>query len=586
MAFEPLAAGDGTLEAYEGAVWLTADSTLYTADNDVTRVNSATILTDTASFSGIASERYGTLTAVEGAGLATFDGVSLAVTLSNGNLTATHANNSSTAGARSTAIKASGKYYFEVTVGQHNASSSSRDCCGILLSTSSNYNDMLSTGTNCSLAMYWSGAVFSNNVNSGKSLGAIVTGDVVGCAIDLDNRKAWFRKNGGNWNGLAIGSENPATNTGGAVIAAGSYSPAVAFNWVTGDSQTANFGQSAFAAAAPSGFSNWSSSGADVAAFTGLTGLTGTLAATEGTKDTAAFAGSSAWLATLAATEGADTAAFAGTVTFAALTGTLAATEGADTAAITGVAGLIGGALDATEDADAAAFAGEVAWTCILAATEDSADTASFAVELGAVGTLSATEAGDVLALDGYLSLVDEKVGVLDAYESGGFGAPEPTADSTIITADQTVFTADSDHRGGDTAHFTGAIITNGVIAATEAADVAAFAGRILVTGVLAAAEARDTAAFAVEVVAVVVSGVLAAQEASDTAYFAQARWEEVAEGAGLKNETQRMLWLAGPGRRVTWIENEVEDTSWLQNLEPEVISLVAEQARITELGR
>ena len=32
----------GTMEAYEGAVWLTANSTLYTADDDVTRVNTAT----------------------------------------------------------------------------------------------------------------------------------------------------------------------------------------------------------------------------------------------------------------------------------------------------------------------------------------------------------------------------------------------------------------------------------------------------------------------------------------------------------------------------------------------------------------
>jgi hypothetical protein len=585
MAFEPLAAGDGTLEAYEGAVWLTADSTLYTADNDVTRVNSATILTDTASFSGtVATVVTGTLAATEGAAVATTwnpADKSANVTLSNGNLTA-QGTNSSDGGVRSTTSQTSGKFYFEVT--WLSATGGVDAGCGIATSAAV-LTSMGSTALGIAL-VYQSGAIYVNGTNTGISIGTNTA--PVCIALDLTNSRIWFRIGGGNWNNS--GTANPATNVGGINISA-LFPTNAAFAAVTvqntTNTYTVNFGASAFAQTVPSGFTAWGGLAAgDTAAFTGLTGLTGTLAATEGAKDTAAFAGSSAWLATLAVTEGADTAAFAGTVAFAARTGTLAATEGADTAAFTGVAGLVSGTLAATESADAAAFAGEVAWICILAATEGSADTASFAVELGAIGTLSATEAGDVLAAEGHLSLVDEKVGVLDAYESGGFGAPEPTADSTIITADQTVFTADSDHRGGDTAHFTGAIITNGVIAATEAADVAAFAGRILVTGVLAAAEARDTAAFAVEVVAVVVSGVLAAQEASDTAYFAQARWEEVAEGAGLKNETQRMLWLAGPGRRVTWIENEVEDTSWLQNLEPEVISLVAEQARITELGR
>jgi hypothetical protein len=246
---DPASVGD-TVDAYLGEIMLEAASAIDTVN--VGLIYDADII---AAVTAIDTPDA-SVTAGPGP-LATFDGVAFDVTLSNGNLTATHASNSSTAGARSAAVKSSGKYYFEVTVGQHNTSSSSRDCCGILLSTSNNYNDMLTSGSNCTEAMFWSGTIFSNNASSGKSVGAIVTGDIVGCAIDLDNRKGWFRKNGGNWNGLAIGSENPATNTGGVVIAAGSYSPAVAFNWVTGDSQTANFGQSAFSTAAPSGFGNW-----------------------------------------------------------------------------------------------------------------------------------------------------------------------------------------------------------------------------------------------------------------------------------------------------------------------------------------
>lgn len=44
---------------------------------------------------------------------------------------------------------------------------------------------------------------------------AIVSGDNIGVALDRTNGKIWFRKNGGNWNNAAIGSQNPATNTGG-----------------------------------------------------------------------------------------------------------------------------------------------------------------------------------------------------------------------------------------------------------------------------------------------------------------------------------------------------------------------------------
>jgi hypothetical protein len=39
--------------------------------------------------------------------------------------------------------------------------------------------------------------------------------NVVSVATDFFHEKVWWRVNGGNWNGAAIGSQNPATNTGG-----------------------------------------------------------------------------------------------------------------------------------------------------------------------------------------------------------------------------------------------------------------------------------------------------------------------------------------------------------------------------------
>lgn len=66
----------------------------------------------------------------------------------------------------------------------------------------------------------------------------------------------WYRVNGGNWN--ANPSANPSTNTGGVSLAAVAGVPLFAVGLVnagaTNDNQTANFGATAFANAAPAGF--------------------------------------------------------------------------------------------------------------------------------------------------------------------------------------------------------------------------------------------------------------------------------------------------------------------------------------------
>jgi hypothetical protein len=191
------------------------------------------------------------------AAFATFDGTASNATLSNGNLTGTHANTNNNSGARSTTLLSSGKYYFEVTVGNTHGLN---DSAGVLLSTGT-YTDLVTNGLNCVVVNLANGALFGNNVASTKSLPAIGAGDVIGIAIDLGNRNGWFRKNGGNWNGLAIGSENPATNAGGVPIASsGSFSPAIGFGGTSsasGDNMTANFGVTSFAFTPPSGFGYW-----------------------------------------------------------------------------------------------------------------------------------------------------------------------------------------------------------------------------------------------------------------------------------------------------------------------------------------
>jgi hypothetical protein len=158
-------------------------------------------------------------------------------------------------GARSTVTKTTGKYYFEFTCGETDGNNT----VGLVLSTG-NYDNMRN-GLSCSafFITYGPGWIYSNNASQTTISGAHVNGDIISCAVDLDARKVWFRKNGGNWNANA--TYNPATNVGGFTVAAGAFAPAVGSHSgsanVVGDTVTANFGQTAYAYAVPSGFVNW-----------------------------------------------------------------------------------------------------------------------------------------------------------------------------------------------------------------------------------------------------------------------------------------------------------------------------------------
>jgi len=186
---------------------------------------------------------------------ATLDGAVSNVTMSNGNLTATHINATNNSGTRSTALKTSGKYYFEVVLTTFAATAS--NTVGIILS-SGTYTQMVSSGLASTVYNPGTGGIFSNGAFSTRTLGAAVAGDLIGIAIDLDGRKGWFRKNGGNWNGQPIGVENPATGLGIVVIASGSYAPVLGFGVQANDVTTANLGGSAFVGAVPAGFtSGW-----------------------------------------------------------------------------------------------------------------------------------------------------------------------------------------------------------------------------------------------------------------------------------------------------------------------------------------
>jgi hypothetical protein len=109
--------------------------------------------------------------------------------------------------------------------------------------------------------LYWnSGNIWANGSSAGVTLSVPTTGQIVCIAADLDNRKIWFRTTAsGNWNNS--GTANPATNTGGITIPAGTMVPFTVFGGSGGLANnviTANFGATAFSGAIPSGFtSGW-----------------------------------------------------------------------------------------------------------------------------------------------------------------------------------------------------------------------------------------------------------------------------------------------------------------------------------------
>jgi hypothetical protein len=189
------------------------------------------------------------------------------VTLSNGNLTATHTD-TSTGGVRVSSYKNSGKYYFEIT---NSSVTSSNDAIGF--QTSSGAVNGLNNSTDVAVVLGGVTTLYANTVDSGKNFSARAVGDVWDIAVDFTAHLTWFRKNGGNWN--ADAAANPATGAGGVSFTSGSYAPWVRFaNATSGQVYTANFGPT-YTNPAPSGFIDWGGA-AGVAGPTGPTGAQGT----------------------------------------------------------------------------------------------------------------------------------------------------------------------------------------------------------------------------------------------------------------------------------------------------------------------
>ena len=160
--------------------------------------------------------------------------------------------------------KRTGKWYVEITLV---TASGNNDGIGVVGSAGVGQRflgDNQGNGIDQGLAYYNNNGLIIKN-NSGQASvnnTTYVAGDVIGMAIDLDNKKVWFRKNNGAWIGTS-GTPDPATNVGGFDLTStmsGNQQIFPAVN-LSGSSAkfTANYGQTAMTYALPAGFTaGWS----------------------------------------------------------------------------------------------------------------------------------------------------------------------------------------------------------------------------------------------------------------------------------------------------------------------------------------
>jgi hypothetical protein len=195
---------------------------------------------------------------------ATLDGTPTNATLSGGNLTASHFNETA-GGARTASVKNSGLYYFEATLTALNGVNS-----GIaLLKSTGAYADVTSgLAADNTVVIFGNGGgapfggIFANTGSTGFALGSLSGSPTIAVAVDFTHGVIWFRiAPSGNWNGS--GTADPATNTGGITISGAigggaSAGPVVGFAGNSSEAVTFNFGASPFSGAVPSGFtSGW-----------------------------------------------------------------------------------------------------------------------------------------------------------------------------------------------------------------------------------------------------------------------------------------------------------------------------------------
>lgn len=163
------------------------------------------------------------------------------LTLSNNNLTVEKTSGGWTA-VRSTEFKAQGKWYWEITI-----------------DVAASADTMIGIGTSSELLTYPGDTVEGygyygtggQKYHSGPAAygAAYTANDVIGVALDMDNGKIWWSKNG-----VWQASGNPATGINEAYSSiVGNFYTMVGL-YTSGNKVTANFGTTSFVYSPPSGF--------------------------------------------------------------------------------------------------------------------------------------------------------------------------------------------------------------------------------------------------------------------------------------------------------------------------------------------
>lgn len=165
------------------------------------------------------------------------------VTLSGGNLAATVG--SGVGGGRGIDSLLVGKYYLEYAYTVLNSNSIA---CGLSLST----GNLTSPAAGVIFINRLLGGITVSGVSSGSALGQIAPGTIIGMAVDFTNRLLWMRNApAGSWNGSGA---DPVGGTGGVSFSVISGALFPYMSGQSGDRITANFGDSGFNGALPSGF--------------------------------------------------------------------------------------------------------------------------------------------------------------------------------------------------------------------------------------------------------------------------------------------------------------------------------------------
>lgn len=144
--------------------------------------------------------------------------------------------------------KSSGKWYWEITVNVYNALAVGVIKSGDAIDSPTHYLGATANGYS-----YYRGGTKYNNGSSSAYGSSYTNGDIISVALDMDNGKVWFAKNG-TWQN----SGDPAAGTNAAFTGlSGTFYPAVGDLDITSSCQaTANFGASAFTYSVPSGFNS------------------------------------------------------------------------------------------------------------------------------------------------------------------------------------------------------------------------------------------------------------------------------------------------------------------------------------------